>query len=432
MTQKKRIIEPQIKPPVQRQVWNNPGLSKHKRLFIPNAQKFSVRDHHDNEEDDDDEPELPPSPIPDPEIASQADGEEPLEELEVSKPPDVQIMGLGTKNPVVSYDGEIYECTWSKNIGTELLFTAHPATGSKIPYLRRLEGGLNGVDCIGATCVRIQATKQKKIQQRKSLEPEIEQPVHFTSRKAPGKPWINIGPGSSQKRVDQKEFLEKMMAVKDDKGEDDFITVFAKSRPRPFTWVRFKNEKRKDERAMLHGIIEEATRNEDEEGLDEDDIEEIEAARLRLMEMDQEDKKMLELEEERRLFGRRQPGRNNRNWPRKIVNEEHQDEGPMLIGTEDYVVPIPRPGRKRKRRDDEDEDGETQQGDGDRDWDGEADEDGDTQLGEEDYYDDEEDFDDSTSLPQGIDGQGVVEYEDGFEGYDDEEQGEYEDGVDGS
>jgi hypothetical protein len=179
-------------------------------------------------------------------IQRPPEGDPPANEAS-KNPPRVQILDLHSKNPVVSYDGHIYTCQWVSNIGTELLFTRHNPD-NPLPSLRTLPGN---VDLLAASSARIISTSVE-------LHPKEQSAIHpWTSRVSGKVPdlAIPVGRGASIQRKDQARFLERLMDVKEEKGEDDPVTVYAHSRKTNWKWNEQFGKKQSAEKVKLQKVV---------------------------------------------------------------------------------------------------------------------------------------------------------------------------------
>ena len=146
-----------------------------------------------------------------------------------------QILGLHTPNPVVSYQNQIFSCSWADQIGTELFF-AHPELepdpSSEIPTLRHG----NHFDLIAANSVKLLSRKANLISSS-GFAPAQQETSNATG--LPRKP----GPQTNQSR-----FLERLAGVKRAKGETDPVrTSFSVRREQNFTdrlrgWARTEGQ----------------------------------------------------------------------------------------------------------------------------------------------------------------------------------------------
>ncbi|KAF4206769.1 hypothetical protein CNMCM8927_004336 [Aspergillus lentulus] len=138
----------------------------------------------------------------------------------------VQILGLHTSNPIVSYQNQIFSCTWADQIGTELLFT-RPETGhepdleSALPPISSLRSSKD-FDLIAANSVKILGRKANLISS--SGSGSAQEPSIQTTETA--NVLRKTGPQSNQAR-----FLERLMHIKRQRGESDTVrTVFSTKR----------------------------------------------------------------------------------------------------------------------------------------------------------------------------------------------------------
>jgi hypothetical protein len=194
----------------------------------------------------------------------------------------VQIMGLHTRNPFVSYNGHVFSCQWASNLGTELHFTEHDPESS-LPVLRKLTGG---VDLLAASSARI-------ISNPVILEPKPDPRAQPESKKRKGKNkesafLIPVGPTASDQRKGQARFLEKLMEIKEAKGEQDDVTVYTSKRLSRTGWKKHFQDKRNAERKTLQKIVKARKKK---------DTKKIEDAKVRLAELDREEERMNELEQ---------------------------------------------------------------------------------------------------------------------------------------
>ncbi|KAJ8105485.1 hypothetical protein ONZ43_g7409 [Nemania bipapillata] len=131
----------------------------------------------------------------------------------------VQILELHSENPIISYKGRVFSGQWSENTTTELLFTRHDEK-NPLPVLRHLN---DGVDLLAASSARINVTEQ-------ILKPKFSD--RERQRASANLPQTIIPPvdlKSSQERIDQRNFLADLIAIKRRKGETDDVTVIARS-----------------------------------------------------------------------------------------------------------------------------------------------------------------------------------------------------------
>ncbi|KAH7350734.1 hypothetical protein BKA65DRAFT_498885 [Rhexocercosporidium sp. MPI-PUGE-AT-0058] len=196
---------------------------------------------------------------------------------------EVQILDLHSVKPLVSYDGHIFACKWSENIGTELLFMPHEGE-RKLPVLRELK---DDVDLLAASSARITA-RTAHLERKIDADPKGASAKAKAKAQAAGKSKVQITRGSSARRNNQALFLERLIDLKDDIGEEDYVTVHAKSRLTNNKWRKEMKALRVAERERLEEVIAERKNGP-----------EIVKARERLKQMDEEDEELRKAEEEK-------------------------------------------------------------------------------------------------------------------------------------
>ncbi|KAK6216569.1 hypothetical protein QIS74_06683 [Colletotrichum tabaci] len=137
---------------------------------------------------------------------------------------DIQILDLHSDKPMFAYKGKVFEGQWSRNLGTEVIFTEHDAE-NPIPALRHLQGG---VDMLAASWSRINTTEKR-------LEPRHEAAAQDDPLKEIRRQngiHIPITADKTGERKRQTRFLENLMALKVKRGEKDEVTVYAHAAPK--------------------------------------------------------------------------------------------------------------------------------------------------------------------------------------------------------
>jgi hypothetical protein len=185
----------------------------------------------------------------------------------------VQILDLHSRNPIVSYDGHVYSCQWAENIGTELLFKGHDKKDDSLPGIRTLPGN---VDLIAVSSARI-VSQSVQLKPNPNVVPRSRKRMHGRIRGLK----IPVGTGASAKRKQQAAFLERLMDVKEKKGEEDLVTVLTKAKPGSVKWLEVLREKREKERQKLNRIIANGDPNDKE----------VLYAQSRLLEIDDEEER---------------------------------------------------------------------------------------------------------------------------------------------
>lgn len=142
-----------------------------------------------------------------------------------------QILGLHTSNPIVSYQNQIFSCTWADQIGTELFFATpdpepDPSSDVQNPVLRRGRD----FDLIAANSVKLLGRRAALIPST-GAAPAQESTTHKT--------------GS---QTNQSRFLERLMDIKQARGETDQVrTVYSVRREQSATdrlggWARTEEQ----------------------------------------------------------------------------------------------------------------------------------------------------------------------------------------------
>jgi hypothetical protein len=130
----------------------------------------------------------------------------------------VQILELHSENPIISYKGRVFAGQWCENTTTELLMMRRDETSS-LPILRHLD---DGVDLLAASCSRINVTEQK-------VKPKVNNRGSRASAHLPQTVIPPVDLKASQERIDQRNFLADLIAIKRRRGETDDVTVIARS-----------------------------------------------------------------------------------------------------------------------------------------------------------------------------------------------------------
>lgn len=128
----------------------------------------------------------------------------------------LQILALHTLNPIISYQNQIFTCSWADLLGTELLFTSpHQELDSDSVLVRGTD-----FDLIAANSVKILGRKANLISSSGVTVSEPSTTTTTTSSSTPTTATTN-----------QARFLERLAAIKQDRGETDTVrTVFSTRR----------------------------------------------------------------------------------------------------------------------------------------------------------------------------------------------------------
>ncbi|KAL6235389.1 hypothetical protein BDW75DRAFT_142515 [Aspergillus navahoensis] len=157
----------------------------------------------------------------------------------------VQILGLHTRNPIISYQNQIFSGAWADQIGTELFFAWPDTTSAELDESGNAPAPITPLkhnkdfDLISANSVKILGRKANLIsssgsaaEQRNASTPETSGLVYKPAHQS-----------------NQARFLERLKDVKRSKGETDTVrTVFSTSRRGPNLedrlrgWVRTEEQ----------------------------------------------------------------------------------------------------------------------------------------------------------------------------------------------
>ena len=229
----------------------------------------------------------------------------------------VQILGLHDKNPMVLYKGTIYSCRWASNIGTELLFTEHDPN-SALPVLRHLPGN---VDLLAASSSRIISSTVHVDPKHQSTEEPQRKRRKVASGKDPAL-MIPVGVQASDKRKNQAKFLQRLMEIKEDKGEEDEVTVYTLKKFSRVEWRAHLAQQRDDERSKMEKTVQ---KNKSAVS--------VQKAMERLTQLDREDEKAREIQEQWLLESKQQGTSRTRMKGRERTSHD------VKLGADNYGTP---------------------------------------------------------------------------------------------
>ena len=180
-----------------------------------------------------DENGTPNYEMPDQATPPHANAAEP-DETSTTTTSDIQILDLHGYNPIISYQNQIYSCTWSDMIGTNMFFSRHDDDLGLQP-LRSIDT----YDLLGISRIKLVAQKAKMTVQKDSKKraravddegrtvaeaSEDEEIVHMPAGKSLGNlRFTNAKINADIRR--QAKFLEKFMDIKRSKGETDNVRM---------------------------------------------------------------------------------------------------------------------------------------------------------------------------------------------------------------
>lgn len=148
---------------------------------------------------------------------------------------EIQIMDLHTRNPIISYQNQVFSCSWADMIGTELLFS-HPEGHSNLPTLRRNDEydliSANRVKIIGKKGTLVASSFEGTEPVSDSAAAELEQ------ASAAGETTSALVPANQapkRRATNQARFIERLVKAKRARGENDAVrTVFSQKQSEEF------------------------------------------------------------------------------------------------------------------------------------------------------------------------------------------------------
>ena len=168
--------------------------------------------------------------------------------LETPDPEErIQILEIHSKNPIISYQNQLYSCQWTSTIGTDILLSS-PDLDSNFPRLRREQG----FDILAATSIKlvgqpaqliprydVRMTRSAGTEPRASNVEATTEREHVDVPKGPAQ--LQVGPESGRLRLNQARFLDRLIAAKAARGEKDAVTVHSKKRLTGNGWRTWHN-----------------------------------------------------------------------------------------------------------------------------------------------------------------------------------------------
>lgn len=144
---------------------------------------------------------------------------------------EIQILELESYNPVISFQNEVYSCTWSDMVGTNMFFSEH-GEETEIDVLRSTEE----YDLLSTSRIKLIGRKAKLTNKpgRKGGYENIVSDLEDEKDIRPGKGFGSLrssNPVVNRERRKQAKFLENLMDAKRAKGQTDNVrTVYNTSR----------------------------------------------------------------------------------------------------------------------------------------------------------------------------------------------------------
>jgi hypothetical protein len=131
----------------------------------------------------------------------------------------VQILDLNSTNPIVSYQGQVFGCTWSDTVGTNMFFT-HPGMTENAEPLKTTDT----YDLIALSRIKLVAHRarltEKGPKQTETTGDFIDPRTIDGNNSLP----VERNP-TNRAREDQAAFLEKLMEIKRRRGPADAVAT---------------------------------------------------------------------------------------------------------------------------------------------------------------------------------------------------------------
>lgn len=147
----------------------------------------------------------------------------PIESAETESLPtdQIQILGLHTSNPIVSYHNQIFSCSWADQIGTELIFSPPDSDLDSDNLTAPLQRG-PAFELLAANSVKILGRKANLT----SSSGLAQEPDESTAGSVPpALDQLGEAPGLPRRAPpsDQARFIEQLQNIKTARGETDTV-----------------------------------------------------------------------------------------------------------------------------------------------------------------------------------------------------------------
>lgn len=154
-------------------------------------------------------------------------------DADLTVPSNVQVLGLHTTNPVISYQDQVYSCTWVDMIGTNMLFTQPGASEDVEPVVSTDDCDLLGMSTIKLLGHRTIMKKSSRKRGRPEDDGEGDDSqtldVADTQPQVVGRSLGTLTGYNSHKNVQikrQAAFLGKLAEIKDKRGHQDTVRTY--------------------------------------------------------------------------------------------------------------------------------------------------------------------------------------------------------------
>ncbi|KAJ6141670.1 hypothetical protein N7470_010060 [Penicillium chermesinum] len=188
----------------------------------------------------------------------------------------IQVLGLDTCNPVVSYYNQIFSCSWADQIGTELIFS-HPEEDAGLGHDQTCPPLQQGpaFHLIAANSVKLLGRKANIASSTgPALVPEANPPANSistdSSLASTQEPTPNAVPRRPEPPSHQAAFIQRLQALKAAKGQTDTVrTVMSSKRANPNLIERLNAWARTEAQMANIQSLNERASNGDQEAEDE-------------------------------------------------------------------------------------------------------------------------------------------------------------------
>ena len=169
---------------------------------------------------------------------SESSGSEAMEPQASKSKRQVQILGLESPEPLVSFGGQVFRCSWHTGLGTDMMFCAPERSPADVePLIKDSKFHLLANTNIKLIGTRVLVTKLEK---DNHIDPRVEDRAAATqgepltrntdhdseatpSRKRANPYSILLEEGATEARKKQASFLENLMAIKAARNEKDEV-----------------------------------------------------------------------------------------------------------------------------------------------------------------------------------------------------------------
>ncbi|KIX03716.1 uncharacterized protein Z518_07269 [Rhinocladiella mackenziei CBS 650.93] len=211
---------------------NVPGAPKPvipaKRIHDNSVPQAPDRDDHSPDPAERAEEETSPAQAP-PDTPSQ-EVEDDDDDSARPFPSQVQILDLNTTNPMISYMDQVYSCTWTDMVGTNMFFT-HPGLLDTIEILQSTDD----YDLIGMSRIKLVGDRVQVSKKKGSKKADVDAPAEH-DEPPEGRSLGNLNgtnPATNMQIKKQAAFLEKLMDIKQQRGGSDIVRVYVDENTAP-------------------------------------------------------------------------------------------------------------------------------------------------------------------------------------------------------